>query len=385
MKIKLILLLSLQVRTLSLATMVVLQGGKRNLQPLSGTMKRLVSNNKNRQYGLVSKSILSGGTRSALTSQSLNVSLVSCHYSNHQLAHPCQKSNSKLQGRFVPQSIRNVSCKASNEYENGHEQNGGTINSEGAQFLEKVKPVLFGDILSRIPSTSLKNSDPWIILLAVSGGCDSIALFHSVVHFLSGNNGTLFKGYKVHVIHFDHCQRAEESDGDRAFVEKLCDENNIPFHCFVWDTADKSRAKFSQEVARNWRRQESLKLICDLSSSGGVILTAHHKDDAEETILLKMLRGVHLTNISGMESLHQVSEGYEFGARQMYFGKPFLGVRKDEVCQFLDSQSIAWREDASNATDKYKRNKVRHQLIPLLQDMVGGEKVLEVSLVLFLI
>ena len=167
--------------------MVVLQGGKRNLQPLSGTMKRLVSNNKNRQYGLVSKSILSGGTRSALTSQSLNVSLVSCHYSNHQLAHPCQKSNSKLQGRFVPQSIRNVSCKASNEYENGHEQNGGTINSEGAQFLEKVKPVLFGDILSRIPSTSLKNSDPWIILLAVSGGCDSIALFHSVVHFLSEN------------------------------------------------------------------------------------------------------------------------------------------------------------------------------------------------------
>ena len=371
MKIRLVLLLSLQVGTLSLTTMVVLQGGKRNLQPLSGTIKRFFSSDKN--------VILSGRTRNARISQSINLSLSSCNSSNHKLKYPFQRKKSKSNGRFVPQLCRNLSCKAGN----GHEQMSETIDSEDAQFLDKVKSVLFGEILSRISSTSLLNSDPFIILLAVSGGCDSIALFHSVLHFLSDE--TLFKGFKVHVVHFDHCQRGQESDEDRSFVEKKCEENNIPFHCFVWDTDGMSKGRFSQEVARNWRREESLKLICDLSSSGGAVLTAHHRDDAEETILLKILRGVHLTNISGMESLQQVSEGYDVDARQLFFGKPFLHVRKEEVCQFLDSQNITWREDASNATDKYKRNKVRHQLIPLLQDLVGGEKVLEVSSVLFLI
>ena len=276
-----------------------------------------------------------------------------------------------------------LSSKAGkDEFDTEVGSNSEALNTVGVQFLQKFNSALFDDILSRTPSTPINSdNDPFIILLAISGGCDSVALFHSVCHYMKQNHGVLRNGSEVHVIHFDHCQRGEESDGDRVFVQELCKKNEIPFHYLTWNNENNNEVRFSQEVARDWRRQESIKFICDQSRSGGVILTAHQKDDVEETILLKMLRGVHITNLTGMESLYQ-SNGDHGAGRQIFFGKPLLDFRKDEIFQFLESKNLSWREDTSNATDKYKRNKVRLQLIPLLQDLVGGEFILEVSLIL---
>ncbi len=288
---------------------------------------------------------------------------------------------------------------------------------------------------------------PVVILLAVSGGCDSIALFHSILHvvqtnrnFCSGNGKGQYKNeidevyvsnnndkdksrtkdygvdsigndieceLDVHVVHFDHEQRGEESDKDREFVQKLCQEYDVPFHCFYWGGQDnigasinnvgnepKLCAKFSQEAARDWRRRESLKLlqkICldkknnNSSNNGippapGVIFTAHHKDDAEETMIMKFLRGVHITNLSGMDPVQHVAissidENLQPDP-QLYLGKPMLRLRKSSIYNFLSRRGLSWREDASNQTDKYLRNKVRHQLMPLLKDLVGGEEAL---------
>ena len=86
-----------------------------------------------------------------------------------------------------------------------------------------------------------------------------------------------------------------------------------------------------------------------------------------------MLRGVHISNISGMDRLQEINDP----GRRIFIGKPLLDLRKADLQHFLISNEINWREDESNTSPKYLRNRVRNELIPLLRDMVGGESVLE--------
>jgi tRNA(Ile)-lysidine synthase len=257
-----------------------------------------------------------------------------------------------------------------------------------------------------------------ILLIAVSGGCDSVALFHSVLALTressldssmrylyldsetepSVKSSTFRIPCELHVAHFNHEQRGKNSDQDEALVKQLCSKASVPFHRYSWseisnDHAHNPNTSFSQDVARKWRRQKMTELLetlvaCPNSGSNGVpsqrwgaILTAHHRDDAEETILLKLLRGAHLTNLAGMED---VSDGLELNSSENcpsigYFTKPMLGVRKVDIVQYLTDHDLQWREDESNSESKYKRNKVRNQLIPLLSEIAGGEDALHVS------
>ena len=327
-------------------------------------------------------------------------------------------------------------------------------------FLEKVHSSICDDIIPQIhidnhaqsksqsqSNEMIDDSKPLVLLLGVSGGCDSVALFHSILQILDrvkvegegisastssaststsddahsseyGNDDDIYEysyshelkfshGHRattrlehvvipcqIHVVHFDHRQRGQQSDGDRLLVEDLCQKNRIQFHCFYWgedehenendqdsNSNESESKKFTQEVARDWRRSTSIRLMKSIMGSDsddatntntGVILTAHHKDDNEETMLLKILRGVHITNISGMEIVQQAhNEG------NIYFAKPFSNVRKGDIQNFLLSRNLIWREDESNASGKYLRNRVRNELIPLLADLVGGNDVLE--------
>ena len=289
-----------------------------------------------------------------------------------------------------------------------------------------------------------------VLVLAVSGGCDSIALFHSILALVEydeqqtsntsddndgnttyANNprmwlhlGKVGKNAKkqkeedfripceLHVAHFNHEQRDERSDGDEVFVKNLCIEHDVPFHSYAWsdefsidinlqandDESCYDRLSFTQETARKWRRRKLKQLLSDIvlspnsttSSDGssknrwGAILTAHHRDDADETILLKLLRGSHLTNLWGMDAR---SDGFDFQSTNRdtepkscsvgYFAKPMLNVRKNHIVEYLTSNSFEWREDESNKSSKYKRNKVRNELIPLLSEISGGDNALQ--------
>jgi len=273
----------------------------------------------------------------------------------------------------------------------------GDGNGDGSnsidEFLDNVRRSICDKILPQLLQSQKQLVDftvdsPLVILLGVSGGCDSVALFHSILALtkLSSFQGLELtcKGNiihcELHVVHFDHQQRGEQSDYDRLFVEKMCREHSIDFHCFYWSDVLHSDARFSQEIARNWRRTKSIELLTYIIGSNddsaderqGLIFTAHHKDDWEETMLLKLMRGVHITNMSGMEILQRTSQ-----ETQIYFAKPMLNLRKREMSDFLTSQKLQWREDESNASDKYLRNRVRNELIPLLNDLVGGQSVLE--------
>jgi tRNA(Ile)-lysidine synthetase-like protein len=303
---------------------------------------------------------------------------------------------------------------------------------------QQVERTLFHDILPQILSNSganMKNAaqesskspsgrvvNDVTILLGVSGGCDSVALLrilHKVICDSSSAAETNVSFlWNMMVVHFDHQQRQKESDQDRLFVQSLCQQLNVP--CFVYKWNERSQqpdgtaisqpedASFSQATARQWRRSTMQQLLSEqlqarritYSTEGvacptnvfGMIMTAHHKDDSDETVLLKLLRGVHIANIAGLSTVQPCHERNDdcddvqdvvttggqspstsTGASSwMYWVRPLIHVRKVDIVQFLRSNDYAWREDGTNQSNKYLRNRVRNELIPLLQDMMGG-------------
>jgi len=224
------------------------------------------------------------------------------------------------------------------------------------------------------------------LLIGVSGGRDSVCLLHMLVNALtvdheqSGNdcqNGTWMSlcdfpdmKFSLHAIHFDHKQRGEESSQDRRFVESLCSRLNVPLKTVAWNES----SSFSQGSAREWRRKQTtqhmMSTLRSLECTVGLCLTAHHKDDSEETLLLKLLRGVHLTNLSGMSALLAES-AFCSGDEEVYWARPLLGLRKAEITRYMIDHHHAWREDLTNHSKKYLRNRVRNELIPLLQDILS--------------
>ena len=273
------------------------------------------------------------------------------------------------------------------------------------KFLDSIRQSLVSNIIPEVLKDAAEvkdptNDSPLLVLLAVSGGCDSIALFHAMEQLTEkvedstlntriirtselirqGKGATTNEiPCEIHVVHFDHQQRGEESDGDKLFVENLASEAGFAFHSFCWgedDVADtEQKSSFSQDAARNWRRANLIQLANALASENqscdGVILTAHHRDDCDETVLLKLLRGAHISNLAGMDAVQRTCG--------VVFAKPMLDIAKTDIEHFLTTQGLTWREDSSNESNKYLRNRVRNELLPLLGDMVGGKDILHVS------
>jgi tRNA(Ile)-lysidine synthase len=241
-------------------------------------------------------------------------------------------------------------------------------------FLDKIRDSLKRNVFSNLKKNEI------VMLVGVSGGCDSVGLLHALVQIMTPNQQQgdfqLFdKTIKLHVVHFDHKQRGANSDGDVLFVQQMCSTLNLPCHVYEWDSC--SMMAFSQNTARKWRRSTMYTLLQSLTcGEQGVILTAHHRDDSDETLLLKLLRGVHVTNLVGMDPV--VIGGEEM--LDAIVARPLLDTPKKEIIDFLRSLALEWREDESNVSDKYLRNRVRNELIPLLSDMMGGADVLQVRL-----
>jgi len=220
--------------------------------------------------------------------------------------------------------------------------------------------------------------DPWRpavagaqLLVCVSGGLDSVALLR-LLHSLNADPAW---GFDLHVLHFDHGLRAESGE-EAAFVQQLAAQLCLPFH---GRAASKNlRAVWAksgmQEGARRWRRRESAALLGGLppADGGKFVVTAHHRDDQVETVLLKLLRGVHLSRIHGMEVLLDPNEHGARAFRPLVAGS----IGKDELRGFLEASAQAWREDPSNQSPKYKRNHLRLDVVPALEKLAGGPRAL---------
>lgn len=189
-----------------------------------------------------------------------------------------------------------------------------------------------------------------LILCALSGGRDSVAL----LHFLKEH------GYFIAAAHFDHHLR-ETSTADAEFCEKLCREWNIPFYCGEGDIAGQpGNTEANARVARYAFLEQTAK-----EAGAEVIATAHNADDNLETVLLHLTRGCGLNGLTGIRPKRGI------------LVRPMLKTSRAAIDAYVEKFHLPFVEDETNTDDKFSRNKIRHQVIPVLQSI--NPKVVEVS------
>ena len=190
------------------------------------------------------------------------------------------------------------------------------------------------------------------VWVAVSGGLDSMALLHAV-HALKGDFG---------VLHVDHGLRGDSAE-DAAFVRDAVETLGLPFcdHRLSGLAASDARRKWGLEAAA---RKARYGWMAEVVGADGVVLTAHHADDQRETQLLHVLRGSQPDAYAGMVDWHT--------AHGFHLGRPFLARTKAELRAALEEAGLEWREDGTNDDPSFLRNRIRHALIPLLDEIRPG-------------
>lgn len=185
------------------------------------------------------------------------------------------------------------------------------------------------------------------LLLAISGGLDSVVMTH-LCHQLKLN---------MSLAHCNFNLRASESDADEDFVLALADDLDLDVFVESFDTASyaKEQRISIQMAARELRYQWFFELAEQLDFD--YILTAHHADDNLETFLINLTRGTGLEGLTGIPELSGK------------IVRPLLPFSREALEAFARKEKIEWREDATNASTKYLRNKLRHDVIPTLKQI----------------
>lgn len=185
------------------------------------------------------------------------------------------------------------------------------------------------------------------LLLAVSGGIDSMVLLELCYQ----------SKLDISVAHCNFQLRGSESDDDEDFVKSQTDKLQIPIFIQKFDTKSfaKKQKLSIQVVARNLRYKWFNTLLTN--NDYDYILTAHHLDDSLETFLINFTRGTGLEGLTGIPQQHG------------NVVRPLLPFSRNEIETFAEENTIEWREDSSNLSDKYLRNKLRHGVIPLLKEL----------------
>jgi tRNA(Ile)-lysidine synthase len=192
------------------------------------------------------------------------------------------------------------------------------------------------------------------LAVGVSGGADSVALLRA----LYARSREL--GLVLHAAHLHHGLRGEEADGELEFVRALAAEMQVPFHEARVDVAVEAgkTGETIEEAARRLRYLWFRKLLCEVPLDA--IATAHTRDDQAETVCAKFLRGAWTEGLGGIHPVVKFAEGWIL--------RPLLAATRDEVEAYLNALGQAWREDSSNRHLSYTRNRIRHELLPLLEE-----------------
>lgn len=197
------------------------------------------------------------------------------------------------------------------------------------------------------------------MLVGVSGGRDSAVLLHALVA----------AGYRQLIVcHLDHALRAD-SDADAWFTAELAQKYELPFEA---DRVDVARVaverKLSLEAAAREVRYEFFAQVARMHWCPRVLL-AHHADDQVETLLLNLFRG---SGCGGLAAMQPRSVREVRGAR-MELHRPLLGVWRGEVDAYASKHRLQYRDDATNDDRRFTRNRVRHDLLPVLEETFGRD------------
>ena len=185
------------------------------------------------------------------------------------------------------------------------------------------------------------------LLLATSGGLDSMVMVH------------LFQklNYNIAIAHCNFQLRGMESFGDQNFIQEYAQEQKIPVFITQFDTkAFAEDYKLSTQVAARELRYNWFYELME-TKEYDYLLTAHHADDSLETFIINLTRGTGLDGLTGIPKQNDK------------IIRPLLPFTRQEIMAFAQENQIEWREDSSNASDKYLRNKIRHDLVPLLKEL----------------
>ena len=200
-------------------------------------------------------------------------------------------------------------------------------------------------------------TDSWqdvTVLLAVSGGADSVALLRAADAIKEEGSGRLY------VAHFNHRLRGEESDADQAFVADLCERLGVACELGGSDVAGLAESKGDGvEAAARDARYEFLRETAQRVGARHVV-TAHTADDQAETILHRVVRGTGLSGLSGMAKSRELCDG-------IALTRPMLKLHRTDVLDYLNDLEQPFREDTSNRDLRYTRNRIRRELLPQLE------------------
>ena len=189
------------------------------------------------------------------------------------------------------------------------------------------------------------------ILVALSGGGDSMALL-SVLEKLAQE-----RDLHLHAAHFNHQLRGEESQRDETFVTEWCEKRNIPLIIGQGDVAQeaKEQGKGVEETARAMRYGFLTQAAQDLGADK--LATAHHADDNAETVLLHLVRGAGLDGLTGIPPVRGI------------LIRPLLAIPQSDIAAYLEQEGIPHVEDSSNFDLTYARNRLRQEVVPVLQEL----------------
>tara|TARA_Y100000589_G_scaffold314841_1_gene337665 strand:+ start:13464 stop:14792 length:1329 start_codon:yes stop_codon:yes gene_type:complete len=192
--------------------------------------------------------------------------------------------------------------------------------------------------------------DGELVLATCSGGPDSMLLLHALKSIDA----------RFEVAHVNFKLRGEESDKDEAFVRNWCSENRVTFHCETMDAyalAEKT-GKGIQDAARVLRYEyfEEVKNQIDANA----VAVAHHENDQAETLILHLIRSTNPSALGCMPN------------RTGDVIRPMLNWTRDEIIAWLEEDGVEYRIDSSNKDGKYTRNRIRHEVLPLLENIRTG-------------
>lgn len=206
------------------------------------------------------------------------------------------------------------------------------------------------EVFGKIDEAGIKTGTK--ILCAISGGIDSTVMLHVLNDF----------GFDCIVAHCNFKLRGKESDGDEEFVRNLTEKMELKFLCETFDTTEYAAENglsiqmAARDLRYEWFNNMAVKYNCSY------IALAHNSDDQVETTITNLTRGTGVRGLTGMRFL-----------KDNLF-RPILFISRKQIEEFAQANNIDFRNDSTNTTVKYSRNKIRHQVIPLLEEINSSAK-----------
>lgn len=196
------------------------------------------------------------------------------------------------------------------------------------------------------------------VVVGVSGGADSMGLLHYLDSIKEANR------LKLVVAHVDHMFRGAESEEDMKFVKQQCEKRGLLFEAEQIDvSAYQNEKKLTVQVAARECRYAFYEKVMK-NYRADVLALGHHADDQVETILMRLGRGSSMTGYAGILPTRTFGDGV--------IVRPFLTVTKSEIMEYLKAHEVPFRHDPSNDKDAYRRNRLRHHILPILKEEFPG-------------